>query len=116
MAENLLNLDKSVAYLTTYENDGKNTALHIAASQGHVNVIKVLLSSCPDCWEIDNIKGQNILHIAVESNKDNVIEYIKNNSRLNGLINQKDNAGNTYDPQLLAAPTDVPNIEVIKHF
>ncbi|XP_059648817.1 uncharacterized protein LOC132294832 [Cornus florida] len=57
----LLDLDKSVAYVVT-DNDDNMSALHIAASEGRVDVMKELLSHCPDCWEMINSRGQNILH------------------------------------------------------
>ncbi|XP_059631719.1 protein ACCELERATED CELL DEATH 6-like [Cornus florida] len=76
----LLDLDKSVAYLAAEADDNK-TALHLAASQ--------------DCWESINSKGQNILHIAVEHEKSEIIEFILENSFANSLINQKDRDRNT---------------------
>ncbi|CAL5413454.1 unnamed protein product [Camellia sinensis] len=41
-ARDLINEDKSVAYIA--DKDDKNTALHLAASQGHVRVIKELIA------------------------------------------------------------------------
>ncbi|KAI7981304.1 Ankyrin repeat-containing protein ITN1 [Camellia lanceoleosa] len=67
-AKQLLDSDKSIAYLIADQDDNK-TALHVAASQGHVSVIQELISQCPDCWEMVNHKGQNILHVAVENEK-----------------------------------------------
>ncbi|KAI7981313.1 Ankyrin repeat-containing protein [Camellia lanceoleosa] len=67
-AKQLLDSDKSIAYLIADQDDNK-AALHVAASQGHVSVIQELISQCPDCWEMVNHKGQNILHVAVENEK-----------------------------------------------
>ncbi|XP_059654795.1 ankyrin repeat-containing protein At5g02620-like [Cornus florida] len=100
----LLDLDKSVAYVVA-EKDDNRTALHIAASQGHINVMKELLSCHPDCYEMTNIKGHNILHIAVVHEQKVVIRYILANSFSNSLINQKDNDGNT-PLHLLCAKSD----------
>ncbi|CAL5413450.1 unnamed protein product [Camellia sinensis] len=61
-ARDLLNADKSVAYIA--DKDDKNTALHLAASQGYVRVIEELIAHCMDCWEKVDGRGQNILHIA----------------------------------------------------
>uniref|UniRef100_A0A5B6YTQ0 Putative ankyrin-1-like n=1 Tax=Davidia involucrata TaxID=16924 RepID=A0A5B6YTQ0_DAVIN len=94
MVRELLLLDKSVAYLVA-DNDDKKTALHIAASRGFIGVMKNLLTECPDCWEMLNDRGQNILHIAIESEEKNVIEYILGNPWHINLINQKDADGNT---------------------
>ncbi|XP_059629856.1 protein ACCELERATED CELL DEATH 6-like [Cornus florida] len=90
----LLDLDKSVAYLAAKTDDNK-TALHLAASQGHLDIMKELFSYCPDCWEMTNTKGQNILHIAVEHDKYEIIEFILENSFSNSLRNQKERDGNT---------------------
>ncbi|XP_058212034.1 ankyrin repeat-containing protein At5g02620-like [Rhododendron vialii] len=91
----LLAMDILVAYITTTNKDGLETALHIAAAHGHVSVIEELLSYNPDCWEMVNSKGQNALHIAVDMNRDSVIRYILRKSWVGQLINQKDNEGNT---------------------
>ncbi|CAL5392586.1 unnamed protein product [Camellia sinensis] len=93
-AKQLLDSDKSIAYLIADQDDNK-TALHVTASQGHVSVIQELISQCPDCWEMVNHKGQNILHVAVENEKKMVIKFILKNYSLSGLINQKDVDGNT---------------------
>ncbi|KAA8527707.1 hypothetical protein F0562_035424 [Nyssa sinensis] len=71
------------------------TALHIAASEGHVDVMKELLLRCPDCWEMTNSTGKNILHTAVQSEKKEAIEFILENYWHKSLINQKDVDGNT---------------------
>ncbi|GMP56148.1 hypothetical protein CsSME_00020733 [Camellia sinensis var. sinensis] len=54
-AKQLLDSDKSIAYLIADQDDNK-TALHVAASQGHVSVIQELISQCPDCWEMPTEK------------------------------------------------------------
>ncbi|CAL5413466.1 unnamed protein product [Camellia sinensis] len=41
-------------------------ACYGVAAHGDVSVMEELLSQCPDCWEMVNSKGQNILHIAVD--------------------------------------------------
>ncbi|KAF5950889.1 hypothetical protein HYC85_012882 [Camellia sinensis] len=99
-AKQLLDMDKSIAYVIT-DKDGKKTALHVAGSQGHVGVMKELRSQCPDCWEMVNDKGQNILHVAVHNENKKVVKFILENSQLSSLINHKDIDGNT--PLHLAA-------------
>ncbi|KAG5554685.1 hypothetical protein RHGRI_012295 [Rhododendron griersonianum] len=99
---------------TIYSNDdGLGTPLHIAAAHGHVSVIEELLSNNPDCWEMVNSKGQNVLHIAVDMNRDSVIKFILDKSWVRQLINQKDNDGNTPLHLLIASDCNVD--ELWKH-
>ncbi|CAL5416313.1 unnamed protein product [Camellia sinensis] len=72
----MLEIDKSVAYITTGEKGDEKTALHIAAANGRRQVMEMILSECPDCWEMVNSEGKNVLHIAVNEQEDRVIEYI----------------------------------------
>ncbi|KAA8548744.1 hypothetical protein F0562_000428 [Nyssa sinensis] len=94
MVKKLLDKDKFVAYLAA-ENDDKKTALHVATMQGHLEVMRMIISDCPGCWEMLNSRGQNILHIAVKSGREAVMKFILRQSWLSSLINQKDNEGNT---------------------
>ncbi|CAL5347306.1 unnamed protein product [Camellia sinensis] len=110
-ARDLLNADKSVAYIA--DKDDKKTALHLAASQGHVRVIEELISHCMDCWEIVDGRGQNMLHIAVKNGKKGAIKFILQNFPLSSLINQKDFDGNT--PLHLLAASDCYEAGLVKH-
>ncbi|KAG5554539.1 hypothetical protein RHGRI_012180 [Rhododendron griersonianum] len=89
----LLEKNKSVAYVAT--NNDKETALHIAAAVGDVSIMEELLSTCPDCWEMVNNKGQNILHIAADMESDEAAACILEKPWVSRLINRKDNEGNT---------------------
>ncbi|KAL7177773.1 hypothetical protein ACSBR2_031019 [Camellia fascicularis] len=91
----VLEKDKSVAYITTDEEDDEKTALHIAAARGNVRVMEELLSQCLDCWAMVNSKRQNILHIAVDMEQEEMIKYIFEKSWIIHFINQKDIEGNT---------------------
>ncbi|KAA8518773.1 hypothetical protein F0562_016453 [Nyssa sinensis] len=91
----LFNLDKSVACLRTTDEDGSNTALHIATRQGHKHIMKEILSSNPDCWEMANGRGQNILHIAIEYEQRKIVKFILGKPWRTNLINKKDHDGNT---------------------
>ncbi|GMP77268.1 hypothetical protein CsSME_00033593 [Camellia sinensis var. sinensis] len=91
----MLEKDKSVVYITTNEEGDEKTALHIAAANGWHQVMEEILSECPDCWEMVNSEGQNVLHIAVVEQQKEVIKYIFNKSWIIHLINQKDIEGNT---------------------
>ncbi|KAH7840741.1 hypothetical protein Vadar_020978 [Vaccinium darrowii] len=91
----LLKADESVVYNSTTNKDGLETALHIATATGHVTVMEELLSNNPDCWEVVNSKGQNVLHIAIDMEVQSAITFIRSKPWLRHLINQKDNEGNT---------------------
>ncbi|KAF5962151.1 hypothetical protein HYC85_003360 [Camellia sinensis] len=98
----MLEKDTSVAYITTGKEGDEKTALHIAAAHGNVDIMEKLLLCCPDCWEMVNSKGQNVLHIALDTEQVEVIEYILKKPWIICLINQKDIEGNT--PLHLVAP------------
>ncbi|WCJ17819.1 Ankyrin repeat family protein [Euphorbia peplus] len=82
----------SATYLLDREG---NSAFHVAALHGHINVIKELIQSCPDIFELTNKKGQTALHIAILSNETAVVKYILDNSQLVRILNEPDEDGNT---------------------
>ncbi|KAK4577538.1 hypothetical protein RGQ29_027886, partial [Quercus rubra] len=87
--------------------------IHMASAKGHVHVIRELLQHWPYVEEMQNSKGQNILHVAAASGKLNVIKYILETPRLKSLINERDKDGNTpvhlatkhWHPKLVSALT-----------
>ncbi|KAH7844386.1 hypothetical protein Vadar_027399 [Vaccinium darrowii] len=92
----LLENDKSVAYAAAKWDEGNTyTALHIAAAVGDVSIMEEFLSYCPDCWEMVNSKGQNILHIATYYERDLATDFILKRPWVTHLINWKDNEGST---------------------
>ncbi|KAK3043493.1 hypothetical protein RJ639_002072, partial [Escallonia herrerae] len=108
----LLYKDRSSAYVA--DKDDKNTPLHMAASRGHLEVVKTIMSSCPDSGEMVNVRGQNVLHIAVEHEKKKMIEFIVRSCQvINNLLVQKDVDGNTPLHVLAASDCLVP--ELIHH-
>jgi len=70
-------------------------SLHAAASNGHAKVIKEIVRQCPDAGELVDLKGQNILHVAVLSGRANVVRCILETVEVEGLLNQPDHNGNT---------------------
>ncbi|CAL5391587.1 unnamed protein product [Camellia sinensis] len=85
----------------TYKRDGDGSyPIHEASSQGHIAVVKEFLRRFPDSRELLNEQGQNILHVAAESGKANIVSYMLKNPVLEMLINDTDEDGNT--PLLLA--------------
>ncbi|XXG73313.1 hypothetical protein AAC387_Pa07g2255 [Persea americana] len=71
------------------------TPFLVAAKNGHVGVIMELLQFCPDSAEVADKKGRNVLHVAVKSEKLEVIRYILKLYDHKELINEPDNEGNT---------------------
>ncbi|PHU18457.1 hypothetical protein BC332_14152 [Capsicum chinense] len=61
---------KSLVYLPAGSENVWTTAIHIAASEGDVNMIIELLNHCPDGRDILNSNNQNALHVAVLNNQD----------------------------------------------
>ncbi|KAF5962137.1 hypothetical protein HYC85_003346 [Camellia sinensis] len=88
-------MDKSAAYITTAHKDDEKTALHIVAAEGYKSVMKEILLQCPDCWEMVNGQGQNVLHVAMGMEEKDAIEFIKENPWSSHLKKQKDIEGNT---------------------
>ncbi|KAG5224639.1 ankyrin repeat-containing protein [Salix suchowensis] len=90
----LLECDASAAYITE-TTEKKRTSLHIAAIQGHVNVMKEIVSRCPDCCDLVDNRGWNALHYAVASQKSNAFQECLRIPELERLQTEKDDKGNT---------------------
>ncbi|WCJ17821.1 Ankyrin repeat family protein [Euphorbia peplus] len=99
----------SAAYILDHNG---NSAIHVAAFHGHINVIKELVQRCPDMFELTNKKAQTALHLAILSNQALVVAYILGNSRLASLLNEPDEDGNT--PLHLAVLCYDSNVKVIE--
>ncbi|XP_025012755.2 protein ACCELERATED CELL DEATH 6 [Ricinus communis] len=93
IVQRLLECDKSAAYVV--DKDRKRTALHLAACRGNVRIMKEIISKCPDCCEIADDRGWNVLHYAVVSKNDEALQVILRNSSLIDLVNDRDAQGNT---------------------
>ncbi|KAK1382997.1 hypothetical protein POM88_020732 [Heracleum sosnowskyi] len=87
--------DKSVAYLV--DKEYKRTALHVATDRGNVRVMKELVKYIPDCLEIVDVGGRNILHIAMKQGQKEMIRFIlsQGSRAINKLLIQRDKEGNT---------------------
>lgn len=82
----------SIAYK---RDSGGMSAVHIAARNGCVPIIEELIKEFPDSWELLNNKGMTALHVAAESGKQNVVDYLLKTPGVEGVINKKDEDGNT---------------------
>lgn len=69
--------------------------IHLASSQGHIEIIQTMLQYRPDSRELLTLQRQNILHIAAKSGKYRAFESLLKMPELDKLMNQKDENGNT---------------------
>ncbi|KAL0724090.1 hypothetical protein Bca4012_038689 [Brassica carinata] len=69
--------------------------IHSACRRGHMDALQAILRFCPDTIELLNLQGQNVLHVAAECGKKEIVKYILRNEKYAKLINQKDHKGNT---------------------
>ncbi|XP_059317479.1 protein ACCELERATED CELL DEATH 6-like [Lycium ferocissimum] len=102
----MLRWKKSLAYIQAGSGNDWTTTIHIAASNDYANMINELLNHCPDCWEMLNSSGQNVLHVAMSNNKIRVINFIRNSKEFHNFIDEADNDGNT-PLHLLSASTSL---------
>ena len=93
IGEVILEYDASAAYIA--ETEKKRTALHIAAIQGRVGIMKEIVSRCPACCELVDSRGWNALHYAVASKDSKVFEQCLEIPLLARLKTEKDEKGNT---------------------
>ena len=90
--------EKYVVYLGVRCHEiGNRTALHIAASRGHVEVVKVLVFHFPDCCEKVDGQGNNVLHLIMSEKKTFLISSLSDIRwlRVRGLMNEKNVEGKT---------------------
>lgn len=88
----LLHCDKSIAY---FRDKNNRCPFHLAAYYGHISIIEELLQQFPDIGEARDGQNWNALHIAVERENLEVIRYILKSDKLQVLINERNNEGNT---------------------
>lgn len=69
--------------------------LHIASIKGYINIMHELFPYCHDPEEMLDHKRRNILHLAAKNGKYKVVNYIIKTIKLEKLINERDEEGNT---------------------
>ncbi|PHU18424.1 hypothetical protein BC332_14119 [Capsicum chinense] len=104
---------KSLVYLPAGSENDWTTAIHIAASEGDVNMINELLNHCPDCWDMLNSNSQNALHVSVLNNQDEVVRFLLDSDKCDSLVDEPDSDSNTPLHLLAASGNHVP--ELINH-
>ncbi|XP_039122854.1 ankyrin repeat-containing protein At5g02620-like isoform X2 [Dioscorea cayenensis subsp. rotundata] len=80
------------------DKDGR-LAIHIAATKGRIDILEELIKICPESARALTYQHESILHIAVQSNSFETIEFLVNkledDGDINELFNLKDDKGNT---------------------
>ncbi|PHU18704.1 hypothetical protein BC332_14399 [Capsicum chinense] len=109
----MLEWKKSLVYLPAGTKNDWTTSIHIAASEGDVNMINKLLNHCLDCWDMLNRNNQNALHVVVLNNQDKVVRVLLGSDKCDSLVDEPDNDGNTPLHLLAASGDHVP--ELINH-
>ena len=67
----------------------------MAVEKGHIEVVKEILKRRPYSKHLLNKKGQNILHIAAESGKFEILRHLTRYEQTNLLASEQDVDGNT---------------------
>ncbi|XP_048430159.1 ankyrin repeat-containing protein At5g02620-like [Pyrus x bretschneideri] len=88
----LMQCDSSACYIL--DKSGMS-ALHVAAYAGHPKITDDLIRCRPDTCDLLSAKGQTVLHSAVLGGQTNVIKYVLKTPKLERLINEADEDGNT---------------------
>uniref|UniRef100_A0A2N9EJV5 PGG domain-containing protein n=1 Tax=Fagus sylvatica TaxID=28930 RepID=A0A2N9EJV5_FAGSY len=69
--------------------------------KGNVNAMEVLITACPDIYELLDNKSRTALHVAAENGESEAVNFFLERRDLKGLIHEQDQEGNT--PMHLAA-------------
>ncbi|KAL6908136.1 hypothetical protein ACP4OV_002306 [Aristida adscensionis] len=88
----LLREDSSLAYIPDV--DGL-FPVHTAAKMGKIAVIDLLMETCPNCDELLDNRGRNVLHCAIAHRKEKVVQHMCRNPRFGRMMNARDRGGNT---------------------
>ncbi|KAM3345260.1 hypothetical protein P3S68_024969 [Capsicum galapagoense] len=95
VVSDMLAWKKSLVYLPAGSENAWTTAIHIAASEGDVNMINKILNHCPDCQDFLNSNNQNALHVAVLNNQDKVVRFLLDSDKCDSIVDEPDSDSNT---------------------
>ena len=84
----------------TKDNNGIS-ALHLAAKEGCISVLKTFTKLCPDSCELTDLRDRTALHFAVANHQAYAVRKMLEFGSFRNLVNQRDIDGNT--PLHLAA-------------
>ncbi|KAM3345238.1 hypothetical protein P3S68_024947 [Capsicum galapagoense] len=113
VVSDMLRWKKSLVYLPAGSENDWTTAIHIAASEGDVNMIRNLLNHCPDCCDMLNSNNQNALHVASLNSQDEVVRFLLDSDKCGSLVDEPDRDGNTPLHLFAASGNHLP--ELINH-
>ncbi|XP_013619452.1 PREDICTED: ankyrin repeat-containing protein At5g02620 [Brassica oleracea var. oleracea] len=91
----LSDFDKAASSLCYVADNDGFFPIHMAASEGHVRIIKEFLKHCPDSVELLNNQCQNILHVAAKTGRSKVVNYLLELDEEKRMMNEQDVDGNT---------------------
>ncbi|KAL8254290.1 hypothetical protein R6Q59_032511 [Mikania micrantha] len=94
--------------------------IHLASKNGHLQVTIELLHRYPDAREFLSERHQNVLHVAAENGKVNIVQNILKTEWAEFLLNEKDKDGNTplhlatknWHPKVVSVLTWAPRVDL----
>uniref|UniRef100_A0A0D9WZS5 Uncharacterized protein n=1 Tax=Leersia perrieri TaxID=77586 RepID=A0A0D9WZS5_9ORYZ len=102
-----LNGYTSLGLASISDNEG-SYPVHAAAKFEETRILDELVEKCPNYYEMVDDKGRNLLHVAVEDERETVVRHICKNDNFTTLLNAEDSNGNT--PFHLAVKYSYPQI------
>ncbi|CAN6172409.1 unnamed protein product [Urochloa humidicola] len=88
-------VDANVFAMYQPDNEGMYP-IHVAASAGCLETVKILLERCPYCATLRDAKGRTLLHVAVEKRMLRVVDYVCSSpAGLSSILNVQDHNGDT---------------------
>ncbi|KAK9085220.1 hypothetical protein Sjap_025631 [Stephania japonica] len=89
-------LQRNIKYASEQDESGQ-CPIHLAASQGHLDCIQVMIRDLEDAIHQKNRDGQNVLHVVAKTGKKEIMKYLLRNlsPEFKRHINNVDNEGNT---------------------
>lgn len=89
----LLKFDGSSALIL--DKDRKMTPLLMAASQGHESLAGTIIAHCPECYDLVDNRGRNVLHFLMVSLHESKLKRLLKDPLYKSFIDEKDEMGNT---------------------
>ncbi|KAL6606446.1 hypothetical protein ACP70R_042099 [Stipagrostis hirtigluma subsp. patula] len=81
---------------SAYQSDNKGLyPIHVAAMNGSLGAVKVLLQRCPDSATLQDAEGRTFLHVAVEKKRYWVVRYVCGMPKFSLVLNVQDSKGDT---------------------